>query len=95
MQEEGHIAELRKKWFDRESSCPEEMDNMNAQSRATDINLDQIAGAFYVLILGAVLSFVVVIVEHIWHKPSFYKKRQKETGRITLVSKSRTRGVPQ
>ncbi|XP_033627958.1 glutamate receptor ionotropic, delta-2-like isoform X1 [Asterias rubens] len=84
MQEEGHIAELRKKWFDRESSCPEEMDNMNAQSRATDINLDQIAGAFYVLILGAVLSFVVVIVEHIWHKPSFYKKRQKETGRITL-----------
>ena len=45
-----------------------------------------IAGAFYVLILGAVLSFVVVIVEHIWHKPSFYKKREKEAGRSTLVS---------
>ncbi|XP_022085680.1 glutamate receptor ionotropic, kainate 2-like isoform X2 [Acanthaster planci] len=86
MQERGELEELRKKWFDRESSCLDETDSMNTKHRAAraDINLDQIAGAFYVLIIGAVLSFVVVIVEHVWHKPSFYKKREKETGRTTL-----------
>ncbi|XP_038053842.1 glutamate receptor ionotropic, kainate 2-like isoform X2 [Patiria miniata] len=84
LQEKGILEELRKKWFDRESSCAEDTVIMSSNRGAADINLDQIAGAFYVLIIGAVLSFVVVIIEHIWHKPSFYKKREKEAGRTTL-----------
>lgn len=86
MQEEGKLEALRKKWFERDSLCKDE-NSGKSESRAGNIGMDQIAGAFFVLMMGAVFSFVIVIIEHIWynsHKPSLYQMREKE-GRGTAV----------
>ncbi|XP_071495259.1 glutamate receptor ionotropic, kainate 1-like [Diadema antillarum] len=82
LQEEGILEEIKKKWFERESICPEEVVNSNPNTKASAIGLSKIAGAFYVLIIGAVLSFIAVIIEHMWHKPpSFYKRRRQMEAR--------------
>eukprot|EP00057_Strongylocentrotus_purpuratus_P022448 XP_011676922.1 PREDICTED: glutamate receptor ionotropic, kainate 2-like [Strongylocentrotus purpuratus] len=94
LQEEGILEGIRKKWFERESICPEEIVNNNPNSKASAIGLSKIAGAFYVLIIGAVLSFIAVIVEHMWHRPpSFYKRKRqmearkaKEKRKVVFIS---------
>ena len=91
MQEKGRLEALRKKWFERDSMCKDEGGSGKSESRAGNIGMDQIAGAFFVLMMGAVFSFVIVIIEHIWynsHKPSLYQMKEKESGRSshTVVS---------
>uniref|UniRef100_A0ABM0MZ05 Glutamate receptor ionotropic, kainate 1-like n=1 Tax=Saccoglossus kowalevskii TaxID=10224 RepID=A0ABM0MZ05_SACKO len=75
MQETGKLEELKKKWFERESICPED-DNTGSRD-TSDIGLETVAGVFYILMMGAALSFITVVVEHIWHRPSVYKKKCK------------------
>ncbi|XP_077995962.1 glutamate receptor ionotropic, kainate 2-like [Glandiceps talaboti] len=90
MQEQGKLEELRKKWFERESICPE--DGQSAGRDTSDIGLETVAGVFYILIMGAAMSFVTVVVEHMWHRPSVYKKRCKS---IKTKSKVNFQIVPQ
>ncbi|XP_070572738.1 glutamate receptor ionotropic, delta-2-like isoform X2 [Ptychodera flava] len=75
MQEEGKLEELRKKWFERESICTD--DEPSSTRDTSDIGLETVAGVFYILIMGAAMSFLTVIVEHMWHRPSVYKKKCK------------------
>ncbi|XP_071850380.1 glutamate receptor ionotropic, delta-2-like isoform X3 [Apostichopus japonicus] len=77
MQEKGIIEEYRKRWFLKDSQCREEQKS-DANTKADAIQLQTIGGAFYVLMMGGILAFVAVFIEHVWHKPSFYRKKRKE-----------------
>lgn len=77
MQEMGLIEDFRKQWFLKDSKCREEQKS-DTNTKADAIQLQTIGGAFYVLMMGGILAFVAVFIEHVWHKPSFYRKKRKE-----------------
>ncbi|XP_033111554.1 glutamate receptor ionotropic, delta-2-like isoform X2 [Anneissia japonica] len=64
LQEDGELEDMRKRWFERESSCSDDQASIARNANANEIGLNKIAGAFYILIMGIVLSFIVVGVEH-------------------------------
>ncbi|XP_070542726.1 glutamate receptor ionotropic, kainate 2-like isoform X2 [Ptychodera flava] len=68
MQEQGLLEGLRKKWFEKESLCSS-LETSRGQPR--DVQLEMVAGVFYVLAMGAALAFITLFLEIIW---SFYRK---------------------
>ncbi|XP_071946454.1 glutamate receptor ionotropic, delta-2-like isoform X3 [Antedon mediterranea] len=75
LQEDGELEDMRKKWFERESSCSDDPANLARNANANEIGLSKIAGAFYILMMGIVLSFVVVGIEHMTSNKYKGKKR--------------------
>ncbi|XP_002734294.2 glutamate receptor ionotropic, kainate 2-like [Saccoglossus kowalevskii] len=71
MQEQGKLEELKRKWFNKESMCS--LDTSTGQPR--DIQLETVAGVFYVLAIGTAFSYITLFVEIIWR---LYRKYVKQ-----------------
>ncbi|XP_077988455.1 glutamate receptor ionotropic, delta-2-like [Glandiceps talaboti] len=70
MQEKGRLEELRRTWFEKESICSSNA----ARGQPTDVQLETIAGVFYVLVMGVALAFLSLLLEKVYCIYGEYRK---------------------
>ena len=66
LQESGELEKIRQKWFEAESLCTE--DESSDESKASGLEMENVAGVFYILIIGAFLALFSACIELIWYK---------------------------
>ena len=66
LQESGELEKIRQKWFEAESLCSE--DENSDENTASGLEMENVAGVFYILIIGACLAFFSALVELTWYK---------------------------
>lgn len=66
LKEDGYLEELKKKWWLEQSECsagatadgaPKKTSSQNA------LHLENVAGIFFILIIGLVISIIIVAIE--------------------------------
>jgi glutamate receptor, ionotropic, invertebrate len=77
MREEGFLDELKMRWWYDKSECGNQGSTKDSSQNA--LNLINVAGIFYILIVGLVMSVIVALLE------LFYKaKLQSKTNKVNL-----------
>jgi hypothetical protein len=66
LREEGTLEELRKKWWYESSECEKSSSSANDPSRNA-LHLSNVAGIFYILIMGLIISIIIAAVEIIYN----------------------------
>ncbi|XP_063718675.1 glutamate receptor ionotropic, delta-2-like isoform X2 [Symsagittifera roscoffensis] len=67
LQESGELDKIKQKWFEGETTCSDD-DSIGSGKEAEGIAIKNVAGVFYILGMGAGLSFFTAVVELLWHK---------------------------
>ena len=70
LQETGELEKLRQKWFEAESLCSDEDGSSGDESTSTaqGLEMQNVAGVFYILVMGAALSILTSLLEVIWYR---------------------------
>ncbi|XP_078322835.1 glutamate receptor-like [Crassostrea virginica] len=63
LRESGELAQIKKAWFDNMSQCPPESSDDGSQA---SLKLRNVAGIFYILSCGLIMSTVVAAVEFLY-----------------------------
>lgn len=85
LRESGELAQIKKHWFDDMSQCPEEGPNDGSQASLT---LKNVAGIFYILSCGLILSVVVAGIEFLY-KTILDSRKSKTSFGSMLMCKAR------
>lgn len=85
LRESGELAQIKKKWFDDMSQCPPESPDDGSQA---SLNLKNVAGIFYILSCGLIISIVVAGVEFLY-KTIVDSRKSKTTFGSMLKCKAR------
>nr|ARJ36889.1 glutamate receptor 2 [Hirudo verbana] len=73
--EKGELANLEKKWWYEKGECSQE-GTPKKQEATSSLKLSNVAGIFYILISGLVLSLIIAAIEFL-HKTRLEAKRRK------------------
>lgn len=85
LRESGELAQIKKRWFDDMSQCPQESPDDGSQA---SLNLKNVAGIFYILSCGLIISIVVAGVEFLY-KTIVDSRKSKTTFGSMLKCKAR------
>ena len=73
MQEKGEIQKLYNKWWKSGGGC---IRNEKKDSRASELNFENVYGTFFVLVMGLLIAVLISIFEFIYTA----KKNKKNVG---------------
>ncbi|KHJ76476.1 hypothetical protein OESDEN_23903 [Oesophagostomum dentatum] len=80
LQEKGELKRLENKWWFDRGQCDQGISDSGASS---SLNLSKVAGIFYILMCGMVLSMVTALMEFLIRKKK--ENREKEKKRQTAI----------
>ncbi|KAL5011752.1 hypothetical protein ScPMuIL_010303 [Solemya velum] len=80
LRESGKLANLKKKWWDLRTQCPPQDSGQNTGQTA--LNLNNVAGIFYILIGGLILAVVLVAIEFLYKSKIDSKRSQTSFGSV-------------
>lgn len=66
LKEDGYLEELKKKWWLEQSECTAGATENGAPKKTSSQNalhLENVAGIFFILIIGLVISIIIVAIE--------------------------------
>ncbi len=70
LKEDGYLEELKKKWWLEQSECSvgnKENGAPKKQSSQNALHLENVAGIFFILIIGLVISIIIVAIEILYN----------------------------
>ncbi|EPB68136.1 Ligand-gated ion channel [Ancylostoma ceylanicum] len=82
LQEKGELKRLENKWWYDRGQCDQGISDSGASS---SLNLSKVAGIFYILMCGMVLSMLTALVEFVVRKKK--ENREKEKGEYSIEDK--------
>ncbi|XP_052791388.1 glutamate receptor-like isoform X2 [Mya arenaria] len=86
LRESGDLEEMQKEWWDRRSECP--IKETGQDGGQAELTLENVAGIFYILVAGLILSIVIACVEF-FYKSKLDSKRSKKSFGAMLRCKAR------
>ncbi|KJH43012.1 Ligand-gated ion channel [Dictyocaulus viviparus] len=84
LQEKGELKRLENKWWYDRGQCDQGISDSGASS---SLNLSKVAGIFYILMSGMVLSMLTALVEFIIRKKKEDKEKERLSKRQSAIRK--------
>lgn len=88
--ESGELTKLQNKWWHEQAKCTaNEKQHHDFYTNSDGLALNNLAGVFFVLIVGLILSLFVAIIEFCFKQSDPMKRHQKhkvKTGNVTTMN---------
>ncbi|KAK3594265.1 hypothetical protein CHS0354_023655 [Potamilus streckersoni] len=86
LRESGTLENMKKEWWDKKSECP--LEDSSQDGGQTELTLGNVAGIFYILVAGLILSVIIAFCEFIYKSKVDSAKSKTSFGSV-LRNKAR------
>jgi len=86
LRESGKLAQLRQKWWSRNSQCGTVVEDGPTISYQSELSLSDLSGILFILVLGLIVGMIIAIIEFC-HKSNMESK----TGKVNFSDAMRNK----